>query len=123
MDQYGTQILAFLGTVLGGVILAITNRLLDKTKQDRDEARNIREELRKDNETLRQQLADLKKQVDELEAENQAGRRASEAQMVEIHRMRMENTILLERLFKLHELYYNATGETFDTGIDRPRET
>ena len=112
-QQYGTQIIAVLGTVLGGVILAITNRLLDRTKQDRDEARNIREELRKDNDSLRAAVASMRVDMEKLE-------QANEARDIEIHRMRLENTMLMERLFKLHGLYYDATGQDFDTGFDLP---
>lgn len=115
ITQYGTQIIAVLGTVLGGVILAITNRLLDRTKQDRDEARNIREELRKDNDSLRAEVSAMREELLKVE-------QANEARDLEIHRMRLENTVLMERLFKLHGLYYDATGNEFDTGLDITRK-
>lgn len=113
IEQYGTQLIAVLGTVLGGVILAVTNRLLDRTKQDRDEARNIREELRKDNEFLRAEVLKMREQLSGVE-------KANEERDREIHEMRLQNSMLMERLFKLHGLYYDATGNEFDTGFDLP---
>lgn len=113
--EYGTQIIAVIGTVLGGVVLAVTNRLLDRTKQDRDEARNIREELRKDNSSLRAEMADLKAElarVEELE----------ESRAIEVNRMRIDNTLLMQRFLKLHSLYYDATGQTFKFELDGTSE-
>ena len=113
IQQYGTQLIAVLGTVLGGVILAVTNRLLDRTKQDRDEARNIREELRKDNEFLRAEVLKMREQLTGVE-------KANEERDQQIHEMRLQNSMLMERLFKLHGLYFDATGNEFDTGFDLP---
>lgn len=115
ISEYGTQIIAIVGTMLGGIVLAVTNRLLDRTKQDRDEARNIREELRKDNAALREAMAELKAELSRVEE-------LEESRAIEVNRMRIDNTLLMQRFLKLQSLYYDATGMTFEFELDEPKK-
>ena len=107
LQLHSAQILAILGTILGGLALSAATRLLDKGKQDRDEARSIREELRKDKDDLRQELNDLKAEVKMFE-------QMIEAKDIEIHRMRLDNVTMMEKFMALNRLYYDATGAHFE---------
>lgn len=116
IEQYGTQIIAIIGTILGGIVLAVTNRLLDRTKQDRDEARNIREELRKDNASLREEIAALRTELTRVE-------QLEEARAVEINKMRVEHTILMQKFLKISSLYAAATNREPEFDLDAPTGT